>query len=182
MHLFAALVGRRGRLYAIEAHPRTFRQLALTCAVNRRRNVEPVLLAITDEPGEVVITDTAKHIANTVVGAGSGLRVPADTLDRFVQMHGITRIDFLKMNIEGAERMAVQGMRASIGMTRNVCICCHDFLADRGGSEDMRTKELVQRFLVDNGFDIVDRAPGDRRAWSRDYVYGRRPPGGATRR
>src|SRR5215210_5536446 len=91
MHLFAALVGARGRLFAIEAHPRTYEQLARLCRVNRRRNVEPHLLAITDGPGEITITDTQKHIANTVIGeGGGGLRVPADTLDRFVEKHGIT--------------------------------------------------------------------------------------------
>jgi FkbM family methyltransferase len=175
MHLFSSLVGRRGRLYAIEAHPKTYAQLLRTCRANRTHNVEPVQLAITDQPGEIVISDDQKHIANTVMRRGDGLRVPADTLDGFVEARGIARIDFLKMNIEGAERLALKGMRKSIAMTDNVCICCHDFLADRpGGSPDMRTKELVQRFLVENGFDIVDRAPEDRRPWSRDYVYGRR--------
>jgi FkbM family methyltransferase len=175
MYLFSGLVGDRGRLYAIEAHPGTYERLARVCRVNRRRNVETHLLAITDQPGEITISDTEKHIANTVMGGGGdGLRVPAETLDGFVEKHGIARIDFLKMNIEGAERLAIRGMQRSIGITQNVCICCHDFLADRGGAEDMRTKELVQRFLVEHGFDIVDRAPEDRRPWSRDYVYGRR--------
>jgi FkbM family methyltransferase len=174
-YLFASLVGQSGRLYAIEAHPTTYAQLERTCAANRRDNVVPAHLAVADAPGDINISDDAKHIANTVIGGGHGLRVPADTLDRFVEQRGIGRIDFLKMNIEGAERLALRGMQKAIGMTGNVCICCHDFLADRpGGSPDMRTKELVQRFLVDNGFQITDRSADDLRPWSRDYVYGRR--------
>jgi FkbM family methyltransferase len=177
VHLFSRLIGAQGRLYAIEAHPRTHRQLERLCAVNRASNVETACLAITGSSGEIVISDSPKRRANTVVGSRRGRLVPTQTLDAFIEERGINRIDFLKMNIEGAERQAIAGMAESIRRTVNVCICCHDFLADRpGGSPDMRTKQVVEEFLVENGFEIVGRDQSDRRPWARDFVYGRRPP------
>jgi FkbM family methyltransferase len=161
-------------VYSIEAHPGTYAKLRRRQLLSRAFNVEPVWAAISDEVGELVISDTDRHIANTVIGATKGRRVPALTLDAFVESRGIERIDFLKMNIEGAERLAVQGMTSSIRIMRNVCIGCHDFLADKYNDETMRTKELVRAFLLDNGFDVVDRRPGDERPWARDYLYATR--------
>ena len=75
------------------------------------------------------------------------------------------------MNIEGAERLAIAGLDGLIGDIRHVCISCHDFLADDGGSERLRTKALVRAFLVEHGFDVTTRddAPDP---WTRDYLYG----------
>lgn len=178
--LFSELVGPQGRVYAIEAHPETYTWLERTCRVNRMRNVVPVFLAITDTAGEIAITDRQKHIANRLVADGEGLRVPATTFDAFVASHGIDRVDFLKMNIEGAERLAIRGMDDSVDLITNVCISCHDFIAEkRRRRQEMRTKSEVRQFLVDTGFHVVERRPGDTRPWARDYLYGRRSPAGA---
>ena len=75
------------------------------------------------------------------------------------------------MNIEGAERLAIRGLEGIIERTRHVCIGCHDFLADDGGSEQMRTKELVREFLVEHGFRVTTRDDAAD-PWTRDYVYG----------
>jgi hypothetical protein len=75
------------------------------------------------------------------------------------------------MNIEGAERLAIRGVGALLANTRHVCISCHDFLADDGGSEKLRTKAFVHEFLVEHGFEVSTRddAPDP---WTRDYLYG----------
>lgn len=174
-YLFSDLVGARGRVFAIEAHPETFRWLQRACEVNGMNNVEPVLLAITDSAGEIFMSDRPKHIANRVVARDTGVRVTAQTLDEFVREREITRIDLLTMNIEGAERLAIQGMKDSVDLIANVCISCHDFIADkRPRRQDMRTKDEVRQFLVDNGFEVVDGPDDDKRPWARDYLYGRR--------
>jgi hypothetical protein len=74
------------------------------------------------------------------------------------------------MNIEGAERQAIQGIGAVLANTQHVCISCHDFLADDGGPEDLRTKAFVRDFLIERGFRVIPRddAPDP---WTRDYVY-----------
>jgi len=170
--LFSRLVGRTGRVVSLEAHPRTFKRLVDLCDVNRLGNVTSLQVAVSDNDGAVVISDLEHHLHNTMLETnGDGIEVPARRIFTIAAELGITRIDLLKMNIEGAERLAIQGMGTLLANTRHVCISCHDFLADDGCPEELRTKGFVREFLVQNGFHVTTRddAPDP---WTRDYLYG----------
>jgi FkbM family methyltransferase len=170
--LFSRLVGSRGRVVSIEAHPRTFGRLVELCNANGLANVTPLQLAVSDVDGEIAISDLDHYLQNAVLdGYNGGVRVPARRIETIAAEHAVERIDLLKMNIEGAERLAIRGLGAMVERTRHVCISCHDFLADDGGSEQLRTKAVVRGFLVEHGFDVTTRedAPDP---WTRDYLYG----------
>jgi FkbM family methyltransferase len=169
--LFSRLVGGSGRIVSVEAHPRTYERLVDLCNVNRLGNVTPLQVAVSDSDGAVVISDLEHHLHNTVLGREGGrVEVPARRIDTIAAELEITRIDLLKMNIEGAERIAIQGMGTLLANTRHVCISCHDFLADDDASEELRTKAFVREFLQEHGFQVTTRddAPDP---WTRDYVY-----------
>ena len=173
--LFSRLVGASGRVVSLEAHPRTYARLAKLCDVNRLQNVTALQVAASDVDGEATISDSEHYLQNRIVGAErGGVAVPARRIDGIARDLGIGRIDLLKMNIEGGERFAIEGLRGIIDGTRNVCIGCHDFLADDGGPDELRTKALVRDFLAAHGFAVMTRddAPDP---WTRDYVYGERP-------
>jgi FkbM family methyltransferase len=169
--LFSRLVGPNGRVVSVEAHPRTYARLVDLCTVNRLGNVTPLQVAVSDTDGDVAISDLDHYLQNTVVDPNSGgITVQARRIDTIAADLGITRIDLLKMNIEGAERLAIQSMGAMLANTRHVCISCHDFLADDGGSEELRTKAFVRDFLMARSFQVTTRddAPDP---WTRDYIY-----------
>ena len=170
--LFSRLVGPSGRVVSLEAHPRTYERLARLCEVNRLENVTPLQVAAMDAEGEVAISDLEHHLQNVLVESG-GIAVPARRIDTIARELGVTQIDLLKMNIEGAERLAIRGLERIISRTRHVCIGCHDFLADAdaGAPDELRTKALVRDFLIAHGFEVTTRddAPNP---WTRDYVYG----------
>lgn len=171
--LFSRLVGPSGRVVSAEAHPRTYKRLVDLCKANRLGNVTPLQVAVSDTDGTVVISDSEHHLRNTVLETRSGgIDVPARRIDTLAGELGIEQIDLLKMNIEGAERQAIQGIGTVLANTRHVCISCHDFLADDGGPDDLRTKNFVREFLMEHGFLVTTRddAPD---AWTRDYVYAR---------
>jgi FkbM family methyltransferase len=170
--LFARLVGRLGRVVSLEAHPGTHERLARLVAVNKLANVTPLQVAASNVDGEVSITDSDRPLRNTIVeGESSGIPVRARRIDTVARELGITTVDLLKMNIEGAEQLAVRGLGGLIGAVRHVCISCHDFLADDGGAESLRTKANVRDFLVDNGFHVTTREDA-LDPWTRDYLYG----------
>jgi FkbM family methyltransferase len=169
--LFSRRVGISGRVISIEAHPRTFRCLSKMCEKNRLENVTLIQAAVVDREGEVEIGDSAEHEANSLVKAGSGIRVPGTTLDSIFRSLGLSGVDLLKMNIEGGERVAVAGMAEMAQKTKYVSISCHDFLANEDGPSELRTKADVIRFLKQNGFAISLRE-SDGRCTVRDYVYG----------
>jgi hypothetical protein len=134
-------------------------------------------VAISDKRGTLYIeNDEVDHIGNTVMLEGAGIPVPAFTIDGLVEAEGIKRVALLKMNIEGAERLAVQSMSATRDIAYYVAISCHDFIADRVGSsaDALRTRDEIIGLFKDWGWEI-SRRENDPRPWVRDYVYAKNP-------
>lgn len=168
---FSRMVGISGRVISIEAHPKVFGCLSRMRRENRLDNVTLVHSAVADRGGEVTLSDSPEHEGNSIIGEFSGIRVACTTLDDIFRSFELSQVDFLKMNIEGAERLAIAGMREMVQKTKNVCISCHDFLTTEGGPNEMRTKAEVISFLKQSGF-VVSLRESDGRINVRDYVYG----------
>jgi FkbM family methyltransferase len=168
---FSRSVGASGRVISIEAHPRTFGCLSKMCQKNRLENVTLIQAAVGDQEREVQISDSDDIEANNIIGVNSGVRVVGTTLDKIYRSLGLSRVSFLKMNIEGAEKLALSGMGEVARNTKHVCISCHDFLADEGRPNWLRTKADVIPFLKQNGFAVLLRE-SDGRCNVRDCVYG----------
>jgi len=163
------LVGSTGRIYSIEAHPWTFRALLKTCELNRLTNVSPLRYALSDEPGQIWISDLPNNEENSVSKFfldNYVISVPAIDLGTLVDAEGIRRIALLKMNIEGAERLVINGFGGCITQIDHVAIACHDFRGD-----GFRTREPVIAFLRDHGFYIIERRD-DPRPFVRDHIHG----------
>jgi FkbM family methyltransferase len=174
LNLFSRLVGPSGRVLALEADPDTFLWLQRRRDLNGLANVTALQAAVADAPGELLISSEGDHETHRLVSAGPGHRVPALTLADLAAEHDLARIDFVKMNIEGAERLALPGMEAIAGSVRNLAVSCHDYMADRGGDDSMRTRAFVQDFLVGHGFEVRERRADDRRDFARSYLYASR--------
>lgn len=170
--VFSRLVGPTGRVIAIEAHPRTAECLRRTVALSRCTNVTVLACAVSDRDGEVHIGDEDAHLANSIVAGGVGVAVPARRLDAVLREAGLDRVDFVKMNIEGAEVAALRG--TDLDRVRHLCISCHDFVADRHGSESMRTREAVTRLLEAAGFETTRGSREEARPWIADNVHATR--------
>ena len=172
--ILSSMVGPRGRILAIEAHPGTFTCLESTIKRSKLCNVDTHLLAITETDGIVTISDDAHHLANSIVGAGKGFDVTAQSLDNFIEQNGLESVDLLKINIEGAERGAMLGLERHAGKIRNAAISCHDFIADQGGGDHYRTKVAVHQRLVELGFIVTERSDAAT-PWQADVLFARRP-------
>jgi FkbM family methyltransferase len=174
IELLSSLVGAAGRVYAIEAHPATFAALERRCRERGLANVVPVQVAVSDAPGTVSFSDDERYLENRMTDADTGLSVPARRLDDLIAAWDLEDVAFLKLNIEGAEAAALRGLERAAAGVRHVTVSCHDFLADRGGDPANRTSGEVRRLLAGYGFAVAARRPGDRRHWTRPYLYGTR--------
>jgi FkbM family methyltransferase len=169
--VFSEAVGPSGKVIAIEAHPASYWHLDGICKLNKLENVTALNLAITDHPGWINITDAPEWESNEIIRGGDGLRVRAETLDSITEKLVLPKIDFLKMNIEGAERDALLGMKRTIGSCKCICVACHDFRSDRGEGEHFRTRDFAEDFLTHHGFKILSRS-SDPRDYVRDHIFG----------
>jgi FkbM family methyltransferase len=173
--VFSKLVGENGKIYSIEAHPRTFKALDYLVAVNGLRNVKPVSIAFSNERGTVEIDDSENSLANSILPTPKqkSFQVPAVTFDEFVTVNGISSIDLVKMNVEGAEQLIIKGMVKSLPIIKHLAISCHDFRYKNGESEFFKTKEIVMKFLGDYGFIIRTQDTKDNMV--DDFVYATNP-------
>lgn len=171
--VFSEAVGPTGKVIAIEAHPQTFAMLQATCRWNSLGNVTSLNRAVMDRSCEVYIENQANHVENSVAvkkGANHlGTPIPASSLDDVCRELDLPRIDYVKINIEGAERFVIRGMDEVARRARAVTIACHDFRARDGAH--YCTRRLVSEFLRSQGFRLVTR-DDDSRRFVRDHVYG----------
>jgi len=173
---FSRAVGPQGKVFAIEPHPVSFAALEKLCEHNHLHNVTTVNRACVEAPADLEIETLPVWESNYVrSGAGSPTSFPVKGVrfDDLCEEWKIDRIDFLKMNIEGAERMALPGCRRALDRTSYVCIAAHDFRAARGEGDQFRTLAFVREFLTGCGFTLTTRDE-DPRYYVPYHVHGRR--------
>ena len=111
-------VGLGGLVLAIEPSPRERERLRLHLRINRCRNVQVEGRAIGESGGEAELylirgTETGCNSLRTpnVAQDTERVSVSIESLDRVLQDHGIERVDFIKLDVEGAELSALKGAR-----------------------------------------------------------------------
>jgi FkbM family methyltransferase len=115
--LAATQVGDRGAVHSFEPVPKTFEKLSHHVAVNQLSNVsinqaalwyqETVLkLGLADD-----MVNNVGSYSTGVVDINTAVEAKALRLDDYAINHRIERVDFIKMDIEGAELCALQGMQ-----------------------------------------------------------------------
>ena len=169
---FSRSVGPTGHVIAIEAHPDTYAQMKRTVARNHLANVTCIHVAAMDQKGRVQISDLDVAIANRVtITRDVDSNVPADSLDNVLgRIPDISSINYLKMNIEGAERYALPGAVETLSRTQFATIAAHSFLATDTQASDCDTRDLVIQQMQQMGFAIRLRAD-DPRPWVRDHIH-----------
>ena len=123
----ARIVGPAGRVIAVEMIPDTAEILRTHCAINALSNVTVVEQALSDRAGDEVVAHLpldhvgqATLLPETIHSAGQTreIRVTTTTLDDLTA--AIDRIDLIKIDLEGAESLALAGARQSLTRTRRV--------------------------------------------------------------
>jgi FkbM family methyltransferase len=117
--LFSRSVGENGEIYAFE--PVTHNIVWINMEKNNIGNVEVVPKAITHEVGRVEIEMSSYCLDSTIAKRKNTKNhytdkkmVDTTSLDAFVDSKGLERLDFIKMDIEGAEELAIRGAKKVI--------------------------------------------------------------------
>lgn len=158
----ALSVGAEGRVVAVEANPENARLLALAIGENGFEHVDLWPLALGAELGHAHF---GVHIGSNggfapadaaAVASGRGTVVPVMPLDRL----GLDRLDVLKVDVEGAEPMVIEGALATIERCRPTVVMELSCEMTRrvGGIEP----EDHLRRLTDRGYrlHVIDRTGG----------------------
>ncbi len=101
--IFAADVGTRGKVVAVEAHPHNVAVARRNRELNEAKALEIVHAAAMDRSGTVHFSSRF----NGQIQHSGGMQVPAITVDALSERHGIP--DLLFIDVEGAECLVLRG-------------------------------------------------------------------------
>ena len=101
--LYLASRYRNARILAIEPNPDNFALLSANVAAETR--IVPIAAAVTAKPGEQVFIASGGRSSHLKMNrAGKGTAVRGLSISELAADHRLSRIDLLKIDIEGAER------------------------------------------------------------------------------
>ena len=127
--LMANRVGPHGKVIAFEPLAENFRILQENIKLNGHANVMAENLALMSRterielrsatPGAITWVASVKVDQNSAVESQS---VEAVTLDEYVQKKGIAKVDFLKIDVEGAEASVLDGAMSVLSKHRPILL------------------------------------------------------------
>jgi len=143
--LFASrCVGTSGRVFSFEPSQREFQRLECNILLNGLQNVHAVRAALAEAPGEMQLSIAGSPHAGQNTLGNFIYQVPllrtesvsAQTLDAFAAESGLTRLDVLKLDVEGAERRVLEGSRRVLRQMRPMVLleACDAALQAQGSS------------------------------------------------
>ncbi len=126
----AQVAGKAGKVYAFEPAPATFALLQKTVVINHDEQViETFQKAVGKENGKIIffVSDGQADNSNSLVNYKNdrpmhGIDVAVTTIDNFVQEKNIRKLDFIKIDVEGAEYDTLQGAAATLKSLQPACI------------------------------------------------------------
>jgi FkbM family methyltransferase len=154
--LAARAVGQSGKTIAFEPAPSNLVYLRRNLSLNSELAVIVEELAISSEEGEATF-HTGWHEGNGSLledargTTGETFTVRTCRLDDYRKTNGIDRIDLLKLDIEGAEVLAFEGMAEGLKDGRYGHIMLEWHGRDHGGFAPERPKNAV-KLLAESGY------------------------------
>lgn len=130
--------GPQGRVFAFEPLPRNLDFLKRHLALNRIENVTVIEAAVSERSGTVRFEEDASTSKGRI-GAQGALEVKSLSLDDWIGQGLLPAPDLLKIDIEGAEFLALQGARKMLARSHPVI-----FLSTHSGLVHRECIELLE--------------------------------------
>jgi len=175
-------VGKKGKIVAIEADPKSCNILKQNCELNNISNVEIKNLAISDSYKQVTLHQNKTHSGISSISAKdydksttNDLLIQATTLDNLLK-NRFQKIDWIKIDVEGAELAVLKGSNNTLKNTKNVLIEIHEHILKQN-NEDYND---ILKILKDHGFklrlfnEFWDPNDSPNQSLKSDYVLGQK--------
>jgi len=128
--MFAKLIGPSGKIFSFEALPENIKRFKRNKALNDfARNIKIIRAAVIDKSGTTQFLRHKSSAMGKAVGSAGrqeqyqeSINVPAVSLDDFVFIENNPAPDLIKMDIEGGEALALQGMQKIFNNIRPILL------------------------------------------------------------
>jgi len=164
--LASRLVGKKGKVFSFEPEPTNFSCLKKNLEINNYRQARSFLKAVSDKNGKIKLFvcdyDTGHHTINQYEGIKSYSR-GRSTVEKEIEIDAVTldsflgdktdRVDVIKMDVEGAEMLALIGMDKVLRDNMDIKMFIEFFpllIKEMGSSPE----EFIRRLLEDYKFSV----------------------------
>ena len=125
----AQITGKRGKVYAFEPAPSTYQLLKKTIAINAAETIAPLQKAVGAAVGKTTffVSDSAADNGNSMVSYKedrklNGIDIDITTVDTVVKDNNLTKVNFIKIDVEGVEYDTLRGAAETLKNLRPLCI------------------------------------------------------------
>lgn len=154
----AQLAGKKGRVYAFEPTPSTFKVLRKIIQLNHaEENIIAVQAAVADQKGKTkfymgdAVGDFGNSLVNFDDNKHKGYEVNIVSIDEYMAENGLV-VNFLKIDAEGAELSVLLGAGKTIALQKPFCILSmHPESIRRFG----HTNQQIWEFIQTHQYDVV---------------------------
>tara|TARA_Y100001936_G_scaffold187757_1_gene185813 strand:- start:3749 stop:4651 length:903 start_codon:yes stop_codon:yes gene_type:complete len=182
--LFAKLVGPEGKVFAFEASPKNFEILKKNVDMNGYKNVVCNNKAVSDKNGKLTLYMTGRTSTENFLFKPENF-TDSTTIKNTVEIESITlddyftdfkdKINFLKMDISGAEPRVIKGMKSLLEKNVNMKIQQEwwpNAIRTHGFEPDTHLK-----LLINKGYNIfeIDGANNEINLVTIDYLMKKYP-------
>ena len=143
------LVGDNGKVFAFEPVDKIFTSLKKTISNNSIYNIDLIKKIVTNKVSEfnIYISDDSNSGRSTILENEEMEKfevVESITLDKFIEEVNIDRIDFIKIDVEGAELSVLEGMKNVLTKFRPILFIeiSPDIKSNQGAQENSITDFL----------------------------------------
>lgn len=154
--LYAALKARNGKVYAFEPFKEVNKILEKNISINRLNNVKLIKKAVSNKSGSrdfyIAKKDNVSHSffesnVSDVKEKIDNIKVKTISLKDFLSQEKIKKVDFLKMDCEGAEYEILFSSEKALKAIDKISMETHYV-------DEKRNVIALKSFLEKNGFDV----------------------------
>lgn len=143
------LVGETGRVLAFEPTAGSFATLRQNIDLNRSSNVRLFQVALAQKKGRAWLYHGWDPVGNSLgrdpLAGSEGEEVQTESLDTVLKENGVDRVDVIKIDVEGAEELVLQGaIRCLTTQLPIVIFEVNPGCADRLGLSPWGARDLLQ--------------------------------------
>jgi len=146
--LYAAqIIGKDGQIFAFEPDPENYKRLLNNIKLNGLNNIIPINKGLWSK--NMMLPLEINLISSTFFFSpdkkNSHTLVPVSSLDDELEERGIRKVDFIKMDVEGAEIEAVKGSEKTL-KNNDVKLAIASYHLINGQKTCFELEKLLQRF------------------------------------
>ena len=130
-------VGASGKVIAVEAHPYNFKILEHNLRLNELKNVSALNWAVYSKKARLKLYLPDEDLGYTMHHSlmtnylaskyskeieGRYIEVEADTLDNLLKIRGVTEVNWIKIDVEGAEYEVLRGAKEILSINKRISV------------------------------------------------------------